>query len=108
MLVLFFVALSQLVFSPWFYISRGLCSGGGSVVGGEHDLWAIGGGDGQSASGVTQVCKFFSKLHIAFEKLVAYSLRQVFRQNVTSGEWGWSQGPQLNHARYGHCATQVL
>ena len=42
------------------------------------------------------------------EKLVAYSLRQVFRQNLTSGEWGWSQGPQLNHARYGHCATQVL
>ena len=46
--------------------------------------------------------------YIAFEILVAYSLRQVFRQNVTSGEWGWSQGPQLNHARYGHCATQVL
>ena len=46
--------------------------------------------------------------YIAFEKLVAYSLRQVFRQNVTSGEWEWSQGPQLNHARYGHCATQVL
>ena len=40
------------------YILRGLCSGGGSVVGGEHDLWAIGGGDGQVASGVTQVCKF--------------------------------------------------
>jgi len=60
-------------------------SGGGSVVGGEQDLWAIGGGDGQVASEVTQ----------------------VFRQNVTSGEWGWSQGPHLNHARYGHCATQM-
>ena len=46
--------------------------------------------------------------YIAFGKFVAYSLRQVFRQNVSSGEWGWSQGPQLNHARYGHCATQVL
>ena len=58
-LLLHIIALSQLGFSLWFYILWDLCSGGGSVVGGEQDLWAIGGGDGQVASGVTQVCKFY-------------------------------------------------
>ena len=32
-----------------------LFSGGGSIVGGVDDLWAVGGGDGQAASGITQV-----------------------------------------------------
>jgi len=60
-------------------------SGGGSILGGGDDLWAIGGGDGQAASGMTQ----------------------VLRQNSTSGESIWSQGPALNKARYGHCAMQM-
>ena len=29
------------------------------------------------------------------------------RQNISSGEWKWIQGPELNKARYGHCAMQV-
>ena len=36
-----------------------LHSGGGSIVGGEDDLWAVGGGDGQVATGVTQVGALF-------------------------------------------------
>ena len=32
---------------------------------------------------------------------------QVLRQNSTSGEWTWSEGPALNKARYGHCVMQV-
>ena len=60
-------------------------SGGGSVVGGEQ-LWAVGGGDGETASGAVQI------LHL----------------NSSSGSWEWSEGPSLTRPRYGHCVVQVM
>ena len=151
-----------------------LHSGGGSILGGGDDLWAIGGGDGQAASGMTQVhmkvwrfesvkvwmlvegtvrwqavlhrynthesmkvwkCESWWRgqsrkwphthkhnryvyllclwVYIPFSVLKVlpfgdyFKSGQVLRQNSTSGEWRWSEGPALNEARYGHCAMQV-
>lgn len=60
-------------------------SGGGSVSGGEQ-LWAVGGGDGETASGAVQI------LHL----------------NSSSGSWEWTEGPSLTRPRYGHCVVQVM
>ena len=112
LLVFFFIALSQLVLSLWFKFYE--VSAVEVAVLLEVSV-IFGQLVGEMARWLVESRRFLSfidlKAPYCFWKiggLLNYWLRQVFRQNVTSGEWEWSQGPQLNHARYGHCATQVL
>ena len=78
-----------------------LSSGGGSVVVAGEELWAVGGGDGEAATGLTQ------ELSPDIISSRYYSPLKVMRRLAGSGEWGWGVGPLLNRPRFAHCTIQV-